>query len=114
MTQNEAIQDFVRRAGWFAEIMAWAGAPIRWHSYFRSGQEQEELFRKGATKARAGQSAHNYGLAADYHFQDHGWNVPDSWWEYGDMVARYVGLTTGKSYGDANHIEYGGWKIWKT
>jgi len=33
---------------------------------FRSDSRQNSLFAKGVSKAKAGQSAHNYGLAADF------------------------------------------------
>ena len=33
---------------------------------FRSFERQDYLFKKGSTKARGGQSPHNYGLAADF------------------------------------------------
>jgi len=33
---------------------------------YRSGERQDSLFLKGVTKARAGQSPHNFGLACDY------------------------------------------------
>ena len=33
---------------------------------FRSSDRQNSLFAKGVSKAKAGQSAHNYGLAADF------------------------------------------------
>lgn len=32
---------------------------------YRSSSRQDKLFEKGVTKARAGQSAHNFGLAVD-------------------------------------------------
>lgn len=112
MTLADAQMDFLNRLEGFFQIMAWAGAPVKFHSYYRSPQEQNELYFAGKSKARAGQSAHNYGLAVDYHFDPQGWNVPKDWWEFGDQVARYVGLESGISWRDANHIQLRGWKQW--
>ncbi len=113
MTLEDAQWDFIQRAEWWASVMAQYGVPIKWHSYYRSPAEQDELFRRGATKARGWQSPHNYGLAVDYHFEKYGWNVPGSWWKFGDDVARAAGLETGLSFGDANHLQGRGWKRWK-
>lgn len=113
MGAAEIIKDFQQRAQLFAEIWARVGYPIKFHSYYRGEIEQNTLFEKGSTKARFGQSAHNYGLGVDYHFEHYGWNVPKDFWAFGDEIARYVGLESGVSYGDANHIQLPGWKNWK-
>jgi len=111
--QEQAIRTFLERADLFAGIMYQYGVPVRFHSYLRGELEQNQLFEKGSTRARYGQSAHNYGLAADFHFDQYGWNVPKDWWEFADKVAKYVGLETGITYGDANHIQLPGWKRYK-
>lgn len=108
-----AIYDFAAKAGQFQQIWLQLGYPVKFYQYYRSGQEQEAAFARGASKARAGQSAHQYYLAADYMFDKYGWDVPKEYWEYGDQIAKYVGLESGISYGDANHIQYPGWKNWK-
>lgn len=112
-TALRVAQEFQRRVQLFAELWAQTGYPIRFHSYYRGPQEQEQAYMRGASKARFGQSAHNYYLAVDYHFDKYGWNVPKEFWEYGDKLARYIGLESGISYGDANHIQLTGWKTWK-
>jgi len=113
VSREAVIQAFIDRANLFAGIMADAGLPVRFHEYYRGEQAQNEAFARGASKARFGQSPHNFGLAADYHFDPHGWNVPKEWWQYGDRVARYIGLESGLDYGDANHIQLARWKQWK-
>jgi len=110
---NKAIETFIQRAELFAGIMAANGVPVRFHSYWRGEIEQNQAYERGSSKARYGESSHNFGLGADYHFDQYGWNVPKEWWAYGDKVAKYVGLTSGIDYGDANHIELPGWKKWR-
>lgn len=110
----DAIKQFQERAQLFAQLWEQVGYPIKFHSYYRGPAEQETLYQKGASKARFGASAHNFGLGADYHFQKYGWEVPKAFWEYGDSLARYIGLETGITYGDANHIQLPGWKNWKS
>lgn len=114
MNLADAQTEFIRRLERFWQIMAQIGAPVEFHEFYRSPQRQNELYFQGKTKAKAGQSSHNWGLAVDYHFQGRGWSVPKDWWEVGDLVARYVGLESGISYQDANHIQMPGWKTWKT
>lgn len=111
---SDAQNEFLQRLSYFYYYMAYLGLPIKFHSYYRGGEEQNRLFAEKKTKARAGESSHNYGLAVDYHFQDGGWNVPKSYWQRGDMVARWVGLESGLGYDDANHIQLPGWKRWKS
>jgi len=110
---DDAIYDFIARATQFAELMAQAGAPVKFHDYYRDEATQNAYFARGASKARWGQSSHNFALGADYHFADHGWNVPKQWWQFGDTIARQVGLVSGIAYGDANHVELPGWRSWK-
>lgn len=113
MTPQEAIYDFIRRAENFAQIMANAGAPVKFHEFYRGEQDQNQAYARGASKARFGESAHNFAMGADYHFDRYGWAVPDQWWEFGDEVAKMVGLKSGLSFGDGNHLELPGWKSWK-
>lgn len=110
----EAIKTFLERAEVFSYYMGNYVSPIKWVSFYRGMEEQYNLFLKGATKAKPGQSAHNYALALDYAFQTYGYNVPKEWWSFGDYIARSVGLETGIAYDDAGHIQLPGWKLWTT
>lgn len=112
-TALQVATEFAKRAQLFAQLWEAAGYPIRFHEYYRGPEAQEAAFQRGASKARFGQSAHNFYLAVDYHFDKYGWNVPKAFWEYGDELARMIGLETGILYGDANHLELSGWKTWK-
>jgi hypothetical protein len=106
------IGDFQMRAVEFANRMADAGGPIRFHSYYRGREEQEILFARKATKAHYGSSPHNYGLAIDFAFVPYGYSVPDSWWRFARDQAEAVGLVSGYSFSDAGHIEWKGWRSW--
>lgn len=96
----------------------------------RTMARQQELYDQGrktsgsiVTKAPAGSSAHNYGLAADLAPKKGGkiwWTAPDSIWKAMADTAVQLGLTAGyyfKSIHDAPHIEHPSWKeqqaLWK-
>jgi len=83
---------------------------------YRSIEEQNALYAKGrtkpgkiVTKARGGDSWHNYGLAGDYAFVINGkvtWNGP--WPTFGN-IARQCGLEWGgafKSIIDRPHVQW--------
>lgn len=48
---------------------------------WRDSARQTELFVKGHSKAKAGQSAHQYGLAVDIIHSIHGWSLSPRQWE---------------------------------
>jgi len=56
------------------------GIPVYAHEFYRSPERQYELHRAGHSKARAGTSPHNSGLAVDIVHSVHHWNLnPDEW-----------------------------------
>jgi hypothetical protein len=91
---------------------------------------QDALFAQGrtapgkvCTRARGGQSAHNFGLAADMAPVKNGelwWEAPrDLWKEYAD-IAKDMGLVPGfyfQTIFDPDHVEDPNWKaqqaLWK-
>lgn len=82
---------------------------------FRDPRRQDYLFKKGTTKARAWQSAHNYGLAVDIvPFEgttDRGfwrWGIPRGDWEYLHTIARNHGFLTPINW-DLAHLEHPIW-----
>lgn len=96
----------------------------------RTMARQQDLYDQGrktsgpiVTKAPAGSSAHNYGLAADLAPMKDGkiwWAAPDSVWKAMADTAVKLGLTAGyyfKSIHDAPHIEHPSWRdqqaLWK-
>lgn len=94
---------------------------------FRSFERQDYLFAKGSTKARGGQSAHNYGLACDFvpylngqdaaiFEADNGGKIVPGWsWhprhDYGflQMAARKFGLEAPIPW-DLVHVQLPNWK----
>lgn len=91
----------------------------------RTIKEQDALYAQGrttpgsiVTKAKGGQSAHNFGLACDLCPLDpHGhlwWNAPDDVWNVMHLIGEQLGLTAGydfKTIKDSPHFEHPGWKI---
>ncbi len=89
----------------------------------RTMAEQQKLYDQGrttkgaiVTKAKPGQSAHNFGLAADLAPMKDGkiwWSAPDSVWQAMADTAVKLGLTAGfyfKSFKDMPHVELPAWK----
>lgn len=88
---------------------------------FRSFEEQTKLYAQGrttpgsiVTNARAGQSAHNYGLAVDMAFQKNGvLSYDKSLYDAVYPIARKLGFALGAdwtSFPDKPHFEYPNWK----
>ena len=95
----------------------------------RTIAEQDRLWLQGrnvdgtitgkiVTRAKGGQSPHNFGLAADLCPRDfHGrlwWDAPDDVWNAMHMVGEQLGLRAGydfKSIKDAPHFESVDWKL---
>ncbi len=89
----------------------------------RTMAEQQKLYDQGrttkgaiVTKAKPGQSAHNFGLAADLAPMKDGkiwWSAPESVWQAMADTAVKLGLTAGfyfKSFKDMPHVELSTWK----
>lgn len=89
----------------------------------RTMKEQDRLYNQGrttpgpiVTKAPAGSSAHNFGLAADLapmKGNDIWWNAPKSTWKKMADEAVKLGLTSGyyfKTIFDGPHVEHPKWK----
>lgn len=56
------------------------GVPLFAHCVIRSSSEQDAAFARGVSKAQAGESPHNYGLAVDIIHGVKGWEItPRSW-----------------------------------
>lgn len=81
---------------------------------YRSFQKQNKLYNsgRGVTRARAGNSYHNYGLAADIIFYDKkghpSWSSHHDWMRIGE-IGKSLGLKWGgdfKKIKDFTHFEY--------
>lgn len=94
------------------------GIPMFPHCWYRSGAVQNELFKKGRTKAKAGQSAHNHGLAVDIVHFEKAWGLDKKEWavvgQIGKEVARRLNLSVTWG-GDWNFYDPAHWEIadWK-
>lgn len=114
---------FRQKAHDFLDAAKAAGLDVLVYCTLRSMAEQDELYTHGrtapgpiVTNARAGQSAHNYGLAFDGVPMIHGKPMWDqshpSWVTYGH-VASAVGLEwagTWRSFKEYPHIQAASWK----
>lgn len=89
----------------------------------RTIAEQNNLYAQGrtkpgkvVTKAKGGQSPHNFGLGCDLAPMNDGkiwWNAPDAVWKQMADVAVQLGLAAGyyfKSIVDKPHVESKSWK----
>ena len=56
------------------------GIPLFAHCVNRGSAEQNKLFREGRSKARAGESPHNYGAAVDLIHGTKAWNLSTKQW----------------------------------
>ncbi len=105
----------------FQKELLQRGYPFYAFFFWRSHELQDELYRQGSTKARGGQSPHNYGCAVDevhcYKF----WDLTRKQWAVlgaiGKEVARRKGIKIvwggdWKFY-DPVHFQLADWKRYK-
>ena len=78
------------------------GIPMFAHCVVRTHAEQDELFEKGRSKARAGQSPHNYGMAVDLVHSKFAWKLDLKSWE----IIGHIGYEVAGRLGIG--IEWGG------
>ena len=71
------------------------GVPVFAHCVIRGSQEQNRLFREGKSKARAGESPHNYGAAVDLIHGVKAWNLTRKQW----ALVGHIGKETAASAG---------------
>ncbi len=99
----------LRAEGWDVRVAPQGG--------FRSFEQQQALYNQGrttpgniVTNAEAGESWHNYGLAADLILNDANgqpiWPDPSPFWDRLGEVAQANGLYWGGNFGDRPHVEY--------
>lgn len=94
------------------------GMPFWPHCFFRSGQVQNSLYHQGVTRARAGQSPHNYGMAVDIVHFTRLWNLSEKEWAVIGLIGKEVArrrnikMTWGGdwSFYDPAHWELKDWK----
>ncbi len=100
--------------------------PLFAHCVVRGEDEQNSLFVRGLSKARAGQSPHNYGLAVDIVHGTRAWDLSRQQWDLighvGHEVAAQLGVSVewggDWSFYDPAHWELANWRdvgtSWRT
>nr|QJB21440.1 MAG: hypothetical protein [Microvirus sp.] len=95
------------------------GVPMYAHSVWRTPEEQQARYVAGHSKAKAGQSPHQYGLAVDLIHGIRGWDMPDDSWRMIGHIGKEVAAQNGvpivwggdfKSLYDPAHWELKGWR----
>lgn len=83
------------------------GVPLFAHCFVRSDADQNSLFVRGLSKARAGESPHNYGLAVDVVHGTKAWDLTRKQWEIIGHVGKEVAAQLGVK------VEWGGdWRFY--
>lgn len=71
------------------------GIPLFAHCVMRTSDEQNRLYIKGVSKARAGQSPHNYGLAVDIVHCTKAWDLSRKQWDLLGHIGKEVAAQLG-------------------
>lgn len=66
--------------------------PVYSHCIWRSADEQTRLYVQGRSKARAGQSPHNHGLATDLVHGVLGWNLSREAWNVLGHIGKEISV----------------------
>lgn len=83
------------------------GIPMFAHCVNRGSEEQNRLYRAGRSKARAGESPHNFGAAADIVHGTKAWDLTRKQWGIIGHVGKELAASLGFS------VEWGGdWKFY--
>jgi D-alanyl-D-alanine carboxypeptidase/Putative peptidoglycan binding domain len=121
---NKVHPELARRVRMLIDTFAQTGVQIEVVQGLRTFAEQDALFAQGrsrpgqvVTRARGGQSNHNYGLAIDvvpYANGKPNWNAPNSIWSAIGAEAEKLGLEWGgdwKRFIDRPHVQLPGLTI---
>ena len=73
------------------------GIPLFTHTCIRGSLEQNRLFKEGRSKARAGESPHNFGAAVDIIHGTKGWNLTRKQWAILGHIGKEIAATSGIS-----------------
>ena len=83
------------------------GVPLFAHCVVRGSAEQSRLFREGRSKARPGESAHNFGAAVDLIHGTKAWALSRKQWAILGHIGKEVAASIGVK------VEWGGdWKFY--
>lgn len=92
--------------------------PFFAHCVRRDAAEQLRVFNAGHSKARYGQSPHNFGCAVDLIHGTKGWDIPEKSWRLVGHIGKEVALQAGigiewggdfKSLWDPAHWQLANW-----
>lgn len=105
----------------FVKRMAKLGVPVFASEVIRSPERQNELFKQGNSRAKGGQSPHQYGCAVDIVHSTMGWNMePKAWSLMGhvgnEIIAqRGLGIQSFAWGGDWSFYDPAHWQLadWK-
>lgn len=112
------ILEFEKR---FIRRMAKLDVPMFASEVMRDAERQNDLYALGNSKAKGGQSPHQYGCAIDLVHSVHGWNLDRKAWELighvGQEIVQMAGLQiVSLAWGgdwqfyDPAHWQIDGWK----
>lgn len=95
------------------------GVPLFAHCVVRTPAEQDQLFVMGHSKARAGQSPHNYGAAVDIVHGTHAWGLLRKQWDIIGMLGKEISVQAGIPVvwgGDWDFYDPAHWELrdWRT
>lgn len=102
----------------FIRRMAKLGVPMHASEVYRTPDRQNDLYALGNSKAKAGQSPHQFGLAADLIHSVMGWNLDQRQWKLIGHVGKEIAVQKGLKlewggdweFYDPAHWQVKGWK----
>lgn len=120
--RNGAHSDILDFERMFVRAMRKMDVPVFAHNMVRTSDEQDALYVKGVTKAKGGQSPHNYGCAVDIVHGLHAWDIPKKAWDLFGHVGKEVAHKAGIkiewggdwSFYDPAHWELHPWREYAT
>ena len=71
------------------------GVPLFAHCVIRGSADQNRLYREGRSKARAGESPHNFGCAVDLIHGTKGWNLTRNQWDIIGHIGHELAIQAG-------------------
>lgn len=93
--------------------------PAFCHAAWRSGDEQDQLFVRGFTKAKAGESPHNHGFAVDIIHGTKAWELDKMAWSILGHMGKEIATRKGIEIqwgGDWSFYDPAHWELkhWRT
>jgi len=94
----------------FIKRMSKLGVPMFAHEMVRTAERQDDLYALGNSRAKAGQSAHQYGCAVDIVHSTKAWGLSEKEW----LLVGHVGkeLITQKGLAIASLAWGGDWSFY--